>query len=110
MFLFNDTLKMFCLWLYGVKHILLPLFLISSKGSFISIISQKREHNSWNEKQLSVSTMSNRSDDPSHNKWMLYHGDASSSNRKMSAHGAMGYQIHPHGGPIELFLVLASAP
>ena len=50
MFLFNDTLNTFYLWLYGVRHMvkdnsdsekgnLLPphrlLFLISSKGSFI---------------------------------------------------------------------------
>ena len=55
MFLFNDTLNTFYLWLYGVRHMVkdhsdsekgnpLPprrlLFPISSKGSFICIIPQ----------------------------------------------------------------------
>ena len=55
MFLFNDTLNTFYLWLFCVRHMikdhsdsekgnLLPphrlLFLISSKGSFICIIPQ----------------------------------------------------------------------
>ena len=60
--LFNNALNTFCLWLYGVRHMVkdhtdsergnpLPphelLFPINSKGSFICTIPQTGLHISW---------------------------------------------------------------
>ena len=85
--LFNHKLDTFYLRLYGVRHMVndhpdsergnmrLPhglLFLISSKGSFISIIPQTLLHQmwrtGWNEKQLNGFTMRNQTDDLSHHE------------------------------------------
>ena len=92
--LFNNTLDTFYLRSSGVRHgkeLLnrenpwLPfrrlLFRISKKGSLISTIPQTGKYipwpvlwsSGWNKNQHNRSTMRNRSDNPSHQKLMLYH-------------------------------------
>ena len=61
------------------------------------------------EKKLKGCTIIDRSDVPSQHDGTL--GARCSSVVRAFAHGAMGHRIDPSwGGPIELFLVPASAP
>ena len=69
----------------------------------------------WLEREIAqwVHPMKDRSDDISHHErtLLLRRGARCSSVVRAFAHGAMGRRIDPSwGGPIDLFLVLASAP
>ena len=108
--LFNDALNTFYLQLYGVRHMVkdhsdsekenpLPphrlLLSINSKGSFICTIPQTGYHIPR----------------PLYIVRFQITGARCSSVVRTFAHGVMGHRIdHSQAGPIELFLIPASAP
>ena len=83
----NSTLKTFYIWLYGIRRMVKDhsdnergphglLFPISSKGSFICIITHSLCYTSCGAldgtiNMINGSTMKDRPDDPSHHEWTL---------------------------------------